>query len=174
MRKIRRVIRDALRRITGVSTPVGGVSWTPSQSEREALRKLVIFLEDRRALFDPYNVEATLLVEHSVQEIRAELTRVLQTFGENSKAGEPMRMMRAACQRYLTKASAFRDEPYWHRAPRFHGRSGLEDEDDGFILALGELRGVFGVCLQQIASSFGIEVHGELARLLPLNDNSQG
>lgn len=166
-------MHDALRRITGVSTPVGGVSWSPTPSERDALRKLVVFLEDRRALFDPYDVEATAMVEHSVQGIRAELTRVLQTIGENSRAGEPLRMMRSASQRYLTKASSFRDEPYWHQPPRFHGRSGLDDEDDDFILALGELRGAFGVSLEQIASSYDIEVHGELGGLLPGSGNDQ-
>jgi hypothetical protein len=34
-------------------------------------------------------------------------------------------------------------------------------------MALGELRGVFGTCLGQIASSYEIEVHGQLAALLP-------
>jgi hypothetical protein len=170
---MRRAIADALRRVTGVSTPVGGVSWAPAPSERDALRQLVVFLEDRRALFDPYDVETTVLVEHSVQEIRAELTRILQTIGEGSRAGEPLRMMRSACQRYLTRASGFRDEPYWHRPPRFRGHPGLGGEDDDFVLALGELRGVFGACLEQIASRYDIEVHGELGGLLPGLGNDQ-
>lgn len=142
------------------------MSWTPSPSERDELRKLVVSLEDRRALFDPYNIEATVLVEHSVQEIRAELTKVLQTIGESGRAGEPLRTMRAACQRYLSRAPAFRDEPYWHRPPRYHSGPGFDEADDDFIMALGELRGVFGTCLGQIASSYDIEVHGKLAELL--------
>lgn len=126
-----------------------------------------MFLEDRRALFDPYNVEAVALVGHSVQEIRVELTKALQTIGEASRAGEPLRTMRAACQRYLSRAPAFRDEPYWHRRPHYYGGPGFEEADDDFIMALGELRGAFGTCLGQIASSYGIEVHGQLAELLP-------
>jgi len=159
-----------LRRVNSVTTPVGGLSWTPPSSEREEIRKLVVFLEDRRALFDPYNVEAVALVEHSVQEIRAELTKVLQTVGEASRAGELLRTMRAACQRYLSRASVFRDEPYWHRRPRYHGGPGLDEADDDFIMALGELRGVFGTCLGQIASSYEIKVHGQLAELVPAAD----
>ncbi|HZO98631.1 MAG TPA: DUF6650 family protein [Gaiellaceae bacterium] len=165
MRRVR-LLLASLRRVSGVTTPVGGVSWTPSPSERDELRRLVVFLEDRRALFDPYNIEATVLVEHSVQEIRAELTKVLQRMGETSRAGEPLRTMRAACQRYLSQASGFRDEPYWHRRPR-HGGPGFDEADDDFIMALGELRGVFGACLGQIALSYEIEVHGQLAELLP-------
>lgn len=166
MRGIWRLLTP-LRRVSSVTTPVGGLSWTPSPSEREELRKLVVFLEDRRALFDPYNIEATVLVEHSVQEIRAELTKVLQTIGETSRAGEPLRTMRTACQRYLSRAPAFRDEPYWHRRPRYHDGPRFDEPDGDFIMALGELRGVFGTCLGQIASSYEIEVHGQLAELLP-------
>jgi hypothetical protein len=125
-----------LRGVNSVTTPVGGLSWTPPPSERDEVRKLIVFLEDRRALFDPYNVEAVVLVEHSVQEIRAELTRVLQMIGETSRAGEPLRTMRAACQRYLSRASAFRDEPYWHRRLPHHG-PGVDEPDDDFIMALG-------------------------------------
>jgi hypothetical protein len=166
MRVLRRLL-GPLRRVNSVTTPVGGLSWTPPPSERDDVLKLVVFLEDRRALFDPYNVEATAMVEHSVQEIRVELTRVLQKLGETSRAGEPLRTMRTACQRYLSRAPAFRDEPYWHRRPRYHGGPGFDEAHDDFIMALGELRGVFGTCLGQIASRYEIEVHGQLAELLP-------
>jgi hypothetical protein len=93
--------------VNSVTTPIGGVSWSPPAPERETLRKLVVFLEDRRALFDPYDVEATVLVQQSVQQIRAELTGVLQSIGEDSRAAEPLRTMRAACQRYLIRLQAF-------------------------------------------------------------------
>ncbi|MGH2920681.1 MAG: DUF6650 family protein [Gaiellaceae bacterium] len=169
MRGLRRLLAP-LRRVSGVNTPVGGLSWRPSPSERDELRKLVVFLEDRRALFDPYNIEATALVEHSVQEIRAELTKVLQTIGETSRAGGPLRTMRTTCQRYLSRASAFRDEPPWHHRSRFYDGPRFDEADDDFIMALGELRGVFGVCLGQIASIYEIEVHGQLAGLLPAAD----
>ncbi|MGA9760971.1 MAG: DUF6650 family protein [Gaiellaceae bacterium] len=166
-RGLRRRAARSLRRVSGINTPVGGISWVPSQSEREELRKLVVFLEDRRALFNPYDLEAEIFVEQSVQQIRSELTKVLQAIGEDVRAGEPLRNMRSACQRYLTKSDGFKDGHFWHHRPprHFHDHGG--DEDDDFILALGELRGVFGLCVGQIASIYSIEVHGELAALLP-------
>ncbi len=172
LRRMSRRILGTLRRVTGVSTPVGGVSWTPSVSERDALRKLIVFLEDRRALFDPYNVEATALVHQSVQEIRGELTKVLRAIGESSRADEPLRTMRAACQRYLTRAVSFTEQPHWHRPPRFHSGFGDDGDGDDFILALGELRGAFAACIHQIASAYDIEVHGQLAAILPANTDS--
>lgn len=155
--------------MNSINTPVGGLGWTPPARERDELRKLVVFLEDRRALFNPYDVEATIFVEQSVQQIRAELTRVLQMIGEDSRAGEPLRTMRAACQRYITKSQNFDKGSHGHYRPRFHG----DDEDDDFILALGELRGAFGICLGQLSTSYDIQVHGDLATLLPLPDDEQ-
>jgi hypothetical protein len=165
--RLRRRAARSLHRASGVNTPIGGLSWTPSRSEREELRKLVVFLEDRRALFNPYDMEAEIFVEQSVQQIRAELTKVLQVIGEDARAGEPLRNTRSACQHYLTKSDGFKDGPYWHHRPPRHRHGQGIDEDDDFILALGELRGVFGLCIGQIASSYSIEVHGELAGLLP-------
>lgn len=166
-KELLRSLVGAVRRVNSVSTPVGGVGWTPAPSEREEVRRLIVFLEDRRALFDPYNVEATMLVGHSVQEIRGELTRVLQTLGEASRANEPLRTMRAGCQQYLTRAAAFPDEPYWHRPLRFGRDFSGDDVGGDFVMALGELRGVCGVCLGQLAESYGLTVQGPLAAVLP-------
>lgn len=172
LRRIARRIARPLRRVTGVSTPCGGVSWVPSPSDRDELRKLVVFLEDRRALFDPFGVEVVGMVGNSVKQIRTELTRVLQVLSEDSRAGEPLRLMRSACQSYLTKATRFDDFPPWHRLPRgLRAGPGCGDGDD-FVLALGELRGVFGACLSQIATTHSIDVHGDLASLLPQQDEA--
>lgn len=167
IRRIRRKLLQPLHRINAVSTPVGGVSWTPAPSEREELRKLIVFLEDRRALFDPYNVEATILVRYSVQEIRMELTKVLQALDEDSRAADPLRIMRGACQRYLTRAQNFRDEPPWYRDRPPRGFLRGLDESEDFILALGELRGAVGAELSKIVTQYDVSVHGELAGLLP-------
>ena len=48
---------EVARRITGISTPVFGVSWNPPEEKREIVRSLVAFLEDRRALYADYFME---------------------------------------------------------------------------------------------------------------------
>ena len=40
-------------RLTGISTPIFGVSWTPAQSDVDAVRRTLVFLEDRRVLYAP-------------------------------------------------------------------------------------------------------------------------
>jgi hypothetical protein len=42
--------QEIAARVTGFSTPVFGVSWSPSEPEVTAARRVVTFLEDRRVL----------------------------------------------------------------------------------------------------------------------------
>lgn len=44
-------------RLTGTSTPIGGISWIPPVNEKDNAGRLLVFLEDRRALYEPYNME---------------------------------------------------------------------------------------------------------------------
>ena len=48
---------EIANRLTGISTPVGGVSWQPAELEIAGARRVVAFLEDRRVLYDPYQME---------------------------------------------------------------------------------------------------------------------
>ena len=89
--------------LTGISTPVFGVSWNwnPPESERNIVRKLITFLEDRRALYNPYNIETPMWVMESVLEIRKKITEVLGTLDENSGISPHLRAMRAACRKFM-------------------------------------------------------------------------
>lgn len=137
-------------RITGVSFPVFGVSWNPAESERNVIRSLLIFLEDRRALYNPNSLEIGDHVAGSVMEIRTALTNSIQRLPENSNAIPCLRAMRAACREYLDK------------------------QDDGFgfpphkyLINLGRMRTVFGYYIAQLAIMYGIDVVGDLAQILP-------
>jgi hypothetical protein len=155
-------------RITGFSIPLFGVQWNPPAPERETVRKLLRFLEDRRALYVDHWVEIPSQVTHSVLEIRQELTRTLQTLPDNSNAVAPIRAMRAACRKFFTEPRPdFRNLAGRHH-PRSHRMD--DDEDPGFFVALGELRATFGVQIAALAVAYGIDVEDELASILPVED----
>src|ERR1051325_493443 len=88
-------------RITGVSIPIFGISWKPSEPERKIVRDVFIMLEDRRALYNDFAHEIEHEVAESVLQIRSELTAALQRLPDNSKAAPCLRAMRAACREYL-------------------------------------------------------------------------
>jgi hypothetical protein len=136
-------------RITGVSTPVFGVSWNPPQSERDIVRHVIVFLEDRRALYASFVDEIEHEVSHSVLDIRDMLTNELQQLSEKSPAAFPLRAMRVACREYL-------DNTRKQYGPRF-----------GFLVHLGRLRTVMGYHVAHLAINYGLDIEGNLISILP-------
>ena len=57
---------EVARRLTGISTPIFGVSWEPGEADTAVARRILAFLADRQVLFSPYALE---LPEHCVQSV---------------------------------------------------------------------------------------------------------
>ena len=53
-------------RLTGISTPIGGISWTPPVNEKDKAKQLLVFLEDRRVIYHPYDIEVSANVVKSI------------------------------------------------------------------------------------------------------------
>jgi hypothetical protein len=164
---------DILKRITGFSTPLFGVSWNPPASDRDAVRKFLAYLEDRRALFNPIPAEVEDDVIGSLHSIRAECVSTIGALGDKAAGVVHVRAIGAACRRFL-------DEPYplfddiidWRRDPYFErdyssGRLRPGTSPAAFFTALGELRAFVGTQIALLAALYEIEVHGDLLRILP-------
>ncbi len=89
----------------GRPTSVQPVSEDPIQADRRIVREFIIFLEDRRALYDPWSSEVPAQVTASVFQIRNELTRALQEVSEESRTRPALRLMQLACRRFLDSHS---------------------------------------------------------------------
>src|SRR5690606_37385697 len=96
----------------------------------------------------------------SILEIRRLLTRELQALDEESKLAASLRALRSACRKFLDAAGS-RPDIVLFGAHRGHYASW---EFNG---SLGELRGVFGIHIAQIAAAFGLDVEDDLAAILP-------
>jgi len=48
---------EIAKRLTGISTPFGGVSWVAPEAEVAVARRVIRFLEDRRVLYNPSELE---------------------------------------------------------------------------------------------------------------------
>lgn len=140
--------KELAQHLTGIQIPIFGVSWTAPEPERKIVRGVLAFLEDRRVLYNPYNIEIEREVSDSVLEIRRELTNALKALPENSPAAPALRAMRAACREYLNQS---------HRFPHHLG----------FMLALGQLRAFFGLQVAFLAIEYGLDLEDELAQIVP-------
>lgn len=160
--------REIASRLTGFSTPVCGISWQPPKSEVDAARRVIAFLEDRRVLYVPSEMEVPAHCVRSVLKIRSFLTDEIAGLNANSDLVKSLRAMRAACRKFLNSVGPENGEIakfgawYGHRASwEFNG-------------ALGELRGIIGVHVARIATQYGINVEGDLERILPGPDEEDG
>ena len=154
--------KEIVARITGISVPICGISWTPPEAEVTVARRVLAFLEDRRVLYVLWNLEVPEACNSSVLEIRRYLTSEIQRLGDNSEelAGS-LRAMRAACRKFLTPVPSGEFQRMGSYGPRW------------LAGALGELRGVFGVHIARLAAQYGLDVEDELAAILPAIDDER-
>jgi hypothetical protein len=143
-------------KITGLSTPVFGVSWNPPPDKREIVRDLINFLEDRRALYNPFDIEIEYQVKDSVIKIREEITQLLKRRHGDKELSEKLKATQRACRKFLDTVGEKRriNVPYRHE--------GME-----FFEALGQLRSKVGIYVAVLSVAYGIDIDPELASIFP-------
>src|SRR5580698_4874598 len=94
---------EIANRLTGISTPFGGASWQPAELEIAGAHRVIAFLEDRRVLYDPCQMEVPDHCVRSVIEIRHCLTEELGKLEGGSELAASLRAMRAACRKFLER-----------------------------------------------------------------------
>lgn len=157
-------LAEIARRMTGLNIGPVGVSWEPPDDRRDAARRTITYLEDRRVLYAPEQMEVPDHCVRSVLEIRQWLTRELQGGAEDDLTAS-LRAMRSACRKFLDACS----DPQVVRYGRDHGHWASWR----FNGALGEMRGVFGVHVAGIAVRYGLEVEDQLAVILPAAEQAE-
>ena len=155
--------KEIVNRLTGFATPVFGVSWNPPEAHITIARRVITYLEDRRVLYNPYNLEDPGHCIQSVIQIRQFLTAELNNLFEDDTLSQNLRAMRAACRKFLdTVQEGDEGTRGGWRYGGFHGWV--------FNSALGELRGVIGIHVTALAAQHGLDVEGDLASVLPAAD----
>jgi hypothetical protein len=148
-------------RLTGFSCPIFGVSWNPSEPDVDAARRVIAYLEDRRVLYEPSSVEVPSHCVQSVLQLREFLTDEIGRSSNSVELREHLRAMRAACRKFLTRVDGADREiiPFANSPGHWAGWV--------FNDALGQMRGVFGVHVAQVAAKYGLDVEAGLDSILP-------
>lgn len=151
-------------RLTGISisTPLfgAGASWEPSEFESAQAQQVISYLEDRRVLYDPTEVEVPHHCISSILEIRRFLSQMRQRVKRDTPLSNTIRAMQAACRAFLgrnrevDKLDAFRAGGW--NLPRWV-----------FDQSLGELRATFGICIAELAVAHRLDVEEPLTQILP-------
>jgi hypothetical protein len=156
--------KEIIKRITGISTPIFGISWNPDHTERDIARQVIAYLEDRRVLYAPCELERPDHCVESVLQIRKFLTEKIGETPEKTELINSLKAMRAACRKFLNSVGDRHND-----IVRFGFQNG-HYASWKFLSAVGELRGTFGNHITKIAVAYGIDVEGDLESTLPEED----
>jgi hypothetical protein len=88
-------------RLTGISSPYGGVSWEKATSPTDRFKYLFLFLESKRILVNPIEMEIKDQCLRSVLEIRQALVEVTKDVDFPDADIGDVRQMINACNAYL-------------------------------------------------------------------------
>jgi hypothetical protein len=156
--------KEIASRLTGLSCPIFGASWNPSEPDISVARRIITFLEDRRVLYEPCEVEVPHHCAHSVIEIRHFLTQELSKQDVSKDIADSLRALRASCRKFLTRVQCKEREIISCANQQGHYASWV------FMDAIGQLRGTFGIHLAQLAVRHGLDVEDGLAQIFPEKD----
>jgi len=146
--------RELAARLLGITTPIGGIDWEPPAGERKRAKRVLKYLAEQRALWDPYDVAISTFVAQSIVDLRGQLRSDLDGLPTDSVLPEGLRAMHAACRRFLEE----------NQSPR----SGYGPPYEAQLHStLGELRALFGVHIARIACAYDLEVDSHLEGILP-------
>ncbi len=151
--------KDVIKRLTGISSPIFGVSWNPGNTSFDVAKRVISFLEDRRVLYSPSEMEIPSHCVQSVLEIREFLTEQIPQSTENSLTNS-LKALRIACRKFINLVGSQKDIILFGN----HRGHCASWEFNG---AVGELRGVFGVHIAQIAAMYGLDIEDDLSKILP-------
>jgi hypothetical protein len=146
--------RELAARLIGIRTPIGGIDWEPPAGERKRAKRVLRYLAEQRALWDPYDVAIGAFVSQSIVDLRGQLRSDLDGLPTDSVLHEGLRAMHAACRMFLEE----------NQSPR----SGYGPPYEAQLHStLGELRALFGIHIARIACAYDLEVDSHLEGILP-------
>ena len=92
-------------RITGIDTPLGGISWEYTEAEKNSIQEIFFFLESKRLLVNPIEMEVKSWCEQSALEIKNRIVFILakNQFSDDTK--NSLRTMITACNDFLDDVS---------------------------------------------------------------------
>jgi hypothetical protein len=147
------------KNITGLSCPIFGIQWNAPVIEADEAKKIIIFLENKRVLFNPADMEDAGHCVQSVIEIRNELTKFLGVLPRDSNLSKSLKRIRKACQDFSDKLG----HPKFLHFDLPVQTSILERE-------LYKLREKCGISVGEIAIAYGLDVDDGLASIIPFNN----
>lgn len=133
--------------INGISFPFGGISWNRNSSAKEMFAHLLLFLEAKRILVNPIEMEKKEWCIESVLQIKQKLIAITEDIELNEQEKNIILNLIEACNEYLNKVLPM-------ELPSIIFKNGDKWEDLSFDRAMKKFRNTFKQEIQKIEKTY--------------------
>lgn len=142
--------------LNGVSFPFGGISWDNKTTAKDRFRYFLLFLESKRILTNPIDMELKDECIESVLEIKRTLVDVTKDAEFTEKDTDIIRSLVAACNNYLDTVRS-------DSVPHLIYKDGYNWADAVFDAAMKKLRKTFKDGIEQIEDRYKLHYKGRIS-----------
>ena len=128
-------------KITGIDTPFGGVSWEYTETSKNGIQELFYYLETKRILINPVEMEIKSWCVQSAIEMKREIASVLSKYKFNSDT---------ICNLFLDSLSSVKNSGIIYK------NSSGDWEDATFSRAMKQFRKVFKENILLLSQAYDI------------------
>lgn len=146
-------------KITGIDTPFGGISWEYSKSEKEGIQEAFYFLESKRILVNPIEMERKCWCEQSTIEIKNKLVEILSKYKFSENTVICFKNMIIACNSFLDNLNGVENNTIIYK------NSQCDWEDVLFSSSMKKLRNIFRENILNLSDNFHIQFN----KIIPEN-----
>ena len=139
--------------LNGFSTYLGGISWSKTTSSKEMFTHLLFFLESKRILVNPAELEFKDWCIESVLDIKQQLVNITQEVKLKDFDADRIRNLIDACNQYLDVVTPM-------DLPRIiYKRDGEHWADLSFERAMKTFRNYFKQEIKKIEKKYRLKFH---------------
>ena len=140
-------------KVTGLSTPFGGISWEYTEAEKKGVQELFFFLETKRILVNPIEMEIKQWCIKSAIEIKEKITELHFKYNFSNHTTDCMRSMIDACNDFLDKLGGVKETGILYK-------NGNGDwADSMFSSAMKRFRKIFRDNINLLSSAYNLTFH---------------
>jgi len=138
--------------LNGFSTSLGGISWNKTTSSKEMFSHLLFFLESKRILVNPIELEFKDWCIESVLEIKQQLVNITQEVELKDFDADMIRNLVDACNTYLDTVTPM-------NLPGIIYKKDGRWEDLNFDRAMKDFRNSFKLEIAKIEKKYRLKFH---------------
>lgn len=138
-------------RVTGFDTPIGGLSWEYTANAKNGIQDLFYFLESKRILTNPMEMEIKSWCEEAAIEIKGKIVEIMSGYNFDGNSIHHLRLMIDACNAFLDKLANVDIQGIIYKNDKG------DWEDIAFSRAMKELRKKFKDIISLFESAYELQ-----------------